>query len=665
MRKTAQWIVATLGALVVVLLLLVVFFQWSWLRHPIESRLSAMTGKQVRIVGPIDGTKGWIPHISFQDIRVEAPNFKQAPDVGTIDRVEIAIDLGQLLRGRLSFPLIAVDRPTFDLVRNDQGSANWDIASDSSGPTHRGAMPLLGTLKIDNGRIAYRDEASRTRFEAVISTLAANGGSGDQNFTLTGDGTYRQAPFSLRLTGGSLNALRNSTEPYDVDASASVGQTRVRLSGTVTDPFKLTDMNLKLTADGDNAEDLYPIFGIPAPSTPPYHLTGTVDRDGQAWLLKNFAGTVGRSDLAGTLRFEVRGRRTGVSGNLASRSLDFADLGLLVGAPGATAGDRPVSDTQRKLAQAYAASDRVLPDAPLNLAEIRNVDADVTFKAAHVNAKTLPLDDVDLHLILANSVLRLKPLRVGVAGGQIDSDIAIDARTDAVATDYDVRFHRFKIEEFFGKAGFAHGATGTIDGRIKLHGIGNSVRRSLATANGQASAIVDRGTISNLAVDVIGLDVAKTVGIVLSGDEQMPIRCMVADFKVADGTMTPQIFVLDTDASLITTSGSINLADERLDLSIKGDAKSASPLSLGGPITIGGTFKHPSAGLGAEAIARGGAAVALGALLAPLAAALGFIEPGADQDVDCSGLQRQATSDTARPVSKSHAVTSRPARRSR
>jgi uncharacterized protein involved in outer membrane biogenesis len=644
MSKAARWIVGIGGFLIVTIVLVFVFFQWSWLRGPLESRLSALTGKEVRIEGPITGDKSWVPHIVLNRIRIAAPNFAAAPEVGTIDRITIAIDLKKLLRGTLDFPLIDIDRPVLALARNKDG-ANWDPAADAKRPEHRGAMPIIGSLKIADGKISYRDDTTKTRFDAVIATLAAKGGDGEQSFTIDSRGTYRDAPFTLRLKGGSLDALRDTTNPYDLDAAATVGKTSVKIVGTVTDPFKLTDMNLKLTATGDNAGDLYPIFGIPAPSTPPYHLVGTLDRDGKAWLFKNFAGTVGKSDLEGSLRFEANGKRVFVGGNLLSRNLDFADLGLLVGAPGSTAAGRPVSDDQKRLAAQYAAGDRVLPDAPLDLDEVRNVDADVTLKGEHLQAQSLPLDDVDLHLRLDNGVLSLAPLRVGVAGGRIDATIAIDARTDRVATDYDVRFHQFQVARFLQKAGFPQGGSGVIDGRIRLHGTGDSVRKSLATANGQASAVIDHGAISNLAVDIIGLDIAKAVGLFITGDRQVPMRCMVADFQVENGLMTPRTLVLDSDASLITGTGSVNLADEHLDLSIKGQPKSVSPLSLGGPILIGGTFRKPDVGLGKEAIARGAGAVALGALLTPLASIIAFIDPGSGQDADCAGLQRQAQSD--------------------
>jgi len=47
-------------------------------------------------------------------------------------------------------------------------------------------------------------------------------------------------------------------------------------------------------------------------------------------------------------------------------------------------------------------------------------------------------------------------------------------------------------------------------------------------------------------------------------------------------------------------------------------------------------------GLGAEAYVRGGAAVALGALLTPVAAVLGFIDAGDVKDANCGGLEQTA-----------------------
>jgi uncharacterized protein involved in outer membrane biogenesis len=648
MNSTARWVLGVVGAVALAVILVVVFFQWSWLRGPLQSRLSALTGKQVHIDGPITGTKSWVPHIVLNQIRIDEPNFAAASKVARIDSITLDIDLKSLLRGKLNFPIIDINEPVLDLLRNPDGKANWDIASEASGPSDRGNMPIIGKLTMKNGKLTYHDVAKKLTIDGTIKAVSATGGTGEGSFTIEGNGTYRNAPFTIRLKGGSLNDLRETKKPYDIDAKASVGKTKVSVVGTVTNPFQLTDMNLKMTADGDNAQDLYPIFGIPAPPTPPYHLTGTLDRDGKAWLFKKFAGKVGKSDLEGSLRYETEDRkRILVSGDLTSKNLDFSDLGLLVGAPGATTGDRPVSDTQKVLKKKMDASDRVLPDTPLNLDEVRNVDADITFKGEHVAAQNLPIDNVDMHMKLDDGLLSLAPLKVGVAGGQVAANIVIDARKDIVATDYDIQFRRFQIADFFKKAGFAEGGNGFMDGHIRLHGTGNSVRKSLATADGQIGAMVDKGMISDLAGNILGLDVARALGVLIAGDKKVPLHCLVVDFQVDKGIMTPRTFILDTDDALDTAKGTISLADEHLDLSIHGDPKNATPIALGGPILVGGSFKKPSVGLGAEAYVRGGAAIALGALLTPVAAVLGFIDAGDVKDADCVNLEHSANTNAA------------------
>jgi uncharacterized protein involved in outer membrane biogenesis len=649
MKNVWRWSLGFIGVVAAAIVLVVIFFNWNWLKGPIQSQLSALTGKQVHIDGSITGTKAWIPHIVLNQIRIDEPDFAAAPTVATIDSIAVDIDLKRLLRGTLDFPSIEISHPVLDLLRSADGKSNWDIAAEAKGPNDRGSMPLIGILKVENGKVHFRDAAKQTTIDATIATIGARGGEGQGEFTLDGHGTYREAPFTLKLKGGSLDELRNEKKPYQVEATATVGKTSITIAGTITDPFKLTDMNLKATAQGDNAEELYPIFGIPAPTTPPYKLSGILDRDGKDWLFKNFAGTVGKSDLAGNLRFKSEGQRLFVGGDLKSKTLDFADLGLLVGGSGSTAPGRPVSEGQKKLAAREEASERVLPDAPLNLKEVRNVDADITLRGEHILAQSLPLEDVDMHLTIDNGVLSFTPLRVGVAGGRIIANIVINARDPAVLTDYDVQLSRFKLEDFLQSAGFSQGGQGFINGRIRLHGVGDSVRKSLASASGQASAVVSKGTISNLAADILGLDVAKAVGLLITGDKQIALRCLVADFTVDNGLMKPRTLVLDTDATLVTGGGTVNLADEHVDLNLNGQPKSATPLALGGPIEIGGTFKKLDVGLGPKAIAKGGAALALGAILTPLAAIVGFIDVGGGEDIDCAPLEQAAAVNGDKP----------------
>ena len=94
---------------------------------------------------------------------------------------------------------------------------------------------------------------------------------------------------------------------------------------------------------------------------------------------------------------------------------------------------------------------------------------------------------------------------------------------------------------------------------------------------------------------------------------------------------------------LITGRGTVNLGDEKLDLSLQGDPKKFRFGRLRTPIDLHGTLLHPAVGVKAGKLAEQGAvAAALGVLLTPVASALAFIDPGLAKDKDCSSVFSQA-----------------------
>jgi AsmA family protein len=128
--------------------------------------------------------------------------------------------------------------------------------------------------------------------------------------------------------------------------------------------------------------------------------------------------------------------------------------------------------------------------------------------------------------------------------------------------------------------------------------------------------------------------------------------------------MTPDLLVVDTEAELITGSGSIDFRNEKYDLHLKADSKKPSPLALKGPIVIGGTFGtpaiHPSLG---PVIARIGAAVGLGVVAPPLAL-LPLIDLGDAPDADCRALYQDARlqTGTSERIARGSKATEKPQR---
>lgn len=132
-------------------------------------------------------------------------------------------------------------------------------------------------------------------------------------------------------------ALQHDAEPFPLEGSLSIGATTLTAHGTVSRPRDLSELALHLELSGPTMADLYPVLGLALPNTPPYQtaglLRGQLDNAASRWVYEDFTGTVGRSDLRGTVTVQQRDPRPMLTAELASDLLRFEDLGPLIGAP--------------------------------------------------------------------------------------------------------------------------------------------------------------------------------------------------------------------------------------------------------------------------------------------------------------------------------------------
>ena len=200
----------------------------------------------------------------------------------------------------------------------------------------------------------------------------------------------------------------------------------------------------------------------------------------------------------------------------------------------------------------------------------------------------------------------------------------MDARERTIRSQADIRATGLVLGKLMpDSVQLGQTAIGKVGGRVVFASNGNSVAQLAANANGDAEAGMGSGQISKLLMEFAGMDLAGILKIKLTRDQQIPIRCAYGDFAVKDGVMTPRALVFDTSETRLNGSGSIDLRNERLDLTVKPRTKKFSPLSLRSPLHIEGSFKNPDLrpdyarmGLRAAAAAVLGSAAAPAALVA-------------------------------------------------
>ena len=617
-----------LAAVFLLIILLLMLFEWNMLRGPVERRVSAATGRDFHIHGDLDVDLSLRPRVSLGRMTLANVPGAAQPQMATVDSLEFRFDLLKLFAGDVVLSNVRVGKPNLLLEKDAKGRGNWTF------PGGNAEWPTIQQLSVDSGQLVYRNLPNKTDMKFAIASGDA-AGSRLAPLNITGDGRYAGNQLQLEGRVESPLALKDSGKPYQIDLKARAGATHATASGGLVGPLALRDFSLEFGLSGPNMALLYPLIGVATPDTPPYRLKGQLSRDGRTWLYDDFVGKVGDSDLAGDASVDPSGERPFLRADLVSKRLDFDDLAGFVGAPPQTDKGETASEEQKLEAAKLRASARVLPSDEFKLEKLRNMDADVKLRAQRVNAPSLPIEAMTAHLFVDNGVLRLDPLDFKVAGGEISSVIRLDARGKVIASNARIKASGLQLPKLFPGAKLTENSTGRIAGSVNLAGNGNSVANMLATSDGDVGLIMGSGRISNLLIEYAGIDIAEALKFLIVGDQVIPIRCAFADFKVTQGVMDSRRLAFDTTDTVIYGEGSVSLRDEKLDLRLKPQPKDRSFLSLRAPLLVSGTFKDPDFRPDYKRVTLRGIAAAVLGSIAPPAALLAVFESGPGKDISC------------------------------
>ena len=630
--RTTVWVGAIVVMIVMVCALAIAMLGWNWLRSPLEQFALQKTGRVLAIQGDLTLKFGWpVTRMQVQALSFANPSWAQKKQMLMAQGIEVGIDVPQLLRRQAVFPEVRFEQADISLERSREGRKSWLL---DLGQTDENARIDLGQVSLGRGTVGFEDPSQETSLLAMLTTAVASAATAPTTtglqFTLRGK--YKGLPVQGQGSGGPVLALRDTRLPYPLRLSATLGRSSVALNGTVTDLQTFSAADLHMALRGESLEQLYPIVGIALPATRPYATEGHLVHSGHTWRYEAFTGRVGGSDIAGFAQVVTGGKRPQLTAELQSKVLALEDLGPVIGA-------RPGSV---KEAAAQGAG-RVLPDLPFNAERWGSVDADVQIRAKTLaRAEALPLENLQAHLNMKDSVLTLDPLNFGFAGGQLETKVTLDGHSTPIQAHAQMRARKLQLAKLFPTLDLGKTSIGQVNGQFDLTGKGNSISDMLGGAEGKLSLVVSNGQISRLMMEKAGLHLWEIVSLNLTGDKPVKLRCGVADFDVKQGKMQAAALVVDTQVTTLFGTGTIDLKTEALDLALDTRTKTTSPLSLQSPIFIRGNFAKPSVQIDkGKLLTRAAGALGLG-LVNPLLALLPLIDAGPGEDSDCGQLVRDA-----------------------
>ncbi|RZI85882.1 MAG: AsmA family protein [Rubrivivax sp.] len=662
-HTAAKW---TLGILAVLVAAVAVceFQGWPFLKGPLERNLSERLQRKIALGDQFRMHLLGGIRVNTNAVAIGSPG--NAPDLLQGDNAFLDLPYSTVLglmrssHEPVHITALEFDRVDASLTRDAQGNANWQMTPKGEPKQDAGKseLPRFDKLLVKAGRVRMQDDILKLNLDAKVSTAEGDQAKGAAGLLIDGGGQYLKRPFELHIKSSGLLPLAAAPEKaitVPISVQATAGKAKLRFDGQGVDVLTLARLDGTLTLSGPSLAAVGDAVGVTLPTTSLFTLKGQLGKAGEVWSLHKTDLHVGNSQLGGDFKFDRGLKVPLLTGELRGSRFVLSDLAPAFGAPAPGAENPPPPNG------------KVVPQRTFDIPSLHAMEASLDVRLKRVELGSLfaqPLEPLNGELSLRGGVLSISKLLASTASGQVSGDITLDGNPKPATWKADVHWKNIKLEEWLSPRNqFARQeqqpapdtspryVTGQLGGHAKLHGQGNSAAQMLGTMGGDAQAWVQDGTVSHLMVEAIGLDVAQALGVMVSGDKLLPMRCAVVRLKAQQGQLQPEVGIVDTEDSTVLVSGSLSLMDESLNLTLTARPKDVSPLTLRSPLRVQGTFANPQVRLESKPLGlKVLSAVALG-FVNPLASIIPLIDLGEKGDGGCQQALSRLKGDQPRPLS--------------
>ena len=150
------------------LVLLVLLFDWNWLRGPMNRYITAKTHRAFNS-SDLQVKLGWNPVIRLRDVDFANADWATGAPMAKIGTLEFSISLRDLFDGKILVPRVAMDQAELNFEKQTDDRKNWILAepSDTSKPTKF----RISSLSVSNGHLSFVDRGIPFQIGIDVSTF--------------------------------------------------------------------------------------------------------------------------------------------------------------------------------------------------------------------------------------------------------------------------------------------------------------------------------------------------------------------------------------------------------------------------------------------------------------------------------------------------------------
>jgi len=607
------------------------------------AKVKEQTGRELRIEGDIGFSVALVPTVTAEDVSFQNAPWGSRPDMLHAKRIEIEIALVPLLRGKVEIRGLKLIEPDLLLEQNAQGTGNWTFETSAGQPdavpANRQQTLDIRHTEIERGIMTYRDPKAGREKQLRIATLAMKSANGslhiDADTSLNGEPMKLVAQIEQAKTARTLNVTLSSAG-VGFTAKGSIPQARVAGSG-LTGQFTLQVSNWASAAK---------LAAIDPRRLPALTAAGSVQSEGDAWVINNLTAQLGKSSASGQLRIGASTAGVGVDATLDSSFVDLAEL--------QGPAEKKANPDNRHFS---------VDPFPLKTIKALNgkLDARIT-RLALRDGKVV--DGLALKVTAEQGRVNADPVRMLVEGKELRFRAKLDASSDKrLVADISIDGNGIAL----GALGALMNISGTPEGSptdiaIRFNGQGDSMRTLMAGANADVRIVVGSGRLRNRVIDW-GADVTELLDALNPGRKADPytdLKCAVIRLPIRQGVArVDNSIAAETGKVSIIAAGVIDFRNETLDLGFRPKAATGLGVGLGGLASLGrlrGSFAQPKVELDMGGAAKAATQLGLAAATGGLSFLAGGLLAANVPDQACQAALTGGASSSSKPQTEPSVV---------
>ena len=445
------------------------------------------------------------------------------------------------------------------------------------------------------------------------TTIRLDGTASAFRFDVEGpDASLPEALLGKPLPDGALRAsgtIERGTDAVRMDdVAVSIGEAEAKLKGVIGASPSFVGTDVEIAASGADFSAM--LTSLPAK---PFELSARIRGDAAQITASPFSARLGDSDVSGSITLLREGSRRAYEADLTSRRLSLKRQAEPEPEPSAV---KPAKKEKKEK------KGPVIPDDPLPLDRLRDIDAHVRLAVGELNLPTFGLRDVSIDATVRDGAVRVDPIEgTGGNGGRAQGKVLIEPAPEGFTARAEGRLDGGRLD--LPKSDVAPAEAPTLDVEWEIEGAGRSLKEIAAKAQGRALVVLGEGKIPNtlgdLATSAPIAGLLDALNPFRKSSPYTPFECGIAAAQIAGGKAAIEPIAARTDKMTILGKGKVDLDTEAIDLvwTIKPRrGVGITPGSITNPyIKLGGTLASPSLeAKPLEAAASTGAAVATGGL---------------------------------------------------